>query len=114
VLLDIHLGDALSGEDIMRHLRAQPGNEGLPIVALTAFALPGDRARFLAAGFDAYLTKPYTRDALLETVDAIRTARAPEAPAQETPAMIVRNPEAGHPAPARRRDGASAEPHTPR
>ena len=33
-------------------------------VAMTAYALPGDKRRFLGAGFDGYLAKPFTRDAL--------------------------------------------------
>ncbi len=45
-----------------------------PIVALTANAMSGDRERFIAAGFDGYLGKPFTMQALIE---AIETAIAP-------------------------------------
>ena len=48
-----------------------------PILAVTAYALPGDEERFIEAGFDAYLPKPFTRDQLLwalEDVVAARTA----------------------------------------
>jgi PAS domain S-box-containing protein len=68
VLLDIHLGDTVSGEDVLRDLRADPALMGLPVVAVTAYGLPGDRARFLALGFDDYITKPYTRERLLQAV----------------------------------------------
>ena len=68
VVLDIHLGQSISGEDVMRTLRDTPAFAGLPIVAVTAYALPGDRARFLATGFDAYVKKPYDRGVLVETV----------------------------------------------
>ena len=71
VVLDIHLGLSISGEDVMRTLRAKPAFASLPLVAVTAFALPGDRDRFLAAGFDEYLVKPYARPDL---VGAIRRA----------------------------------------
>ena len=75
VLLDIHLGLSISGEDVMRQLRASPTFAGLPIVAVTAYGLPGDRERFLAAGFDAYLTKPYGRADLREAVARAIQAR---------------------------------------
>ena len=70
VLLDIHLGDTVSGEDVLADLRADPRLAGLPVLAVTAYGLPGDRARFLALGFDDYITKPYTRDRLLGAVAA--------------------------------------------
>jgi CheY-like chemotaxis protein len=68
VLLDIHLGDTVSGEDVLRDLRADPALADLPVVAVTAYGLPGDRARFLALGFDDYITKPYTRERLLQAL----------------------------------------------
>ena len=67
-VLDIHLGLSISGEDVMRQLRASNAFAALPMVAVTAYGLPGDRERFLAAGFDAYLQKPYSRSDLHATV----------------------------------------------
>ena len=67
-VLDIHLGAGADGTEVMRRLRQMPGRETLPIVAVTAFGLTGDRARYLAMGFDEYVPKPYTRDALLSAV----------------------------------------------
>jgi two-component system, cell cycle response regulator DivK len=57
VLMDIKLPEG-DGIDALRHLRADPKTALIPVVALTAFAMKTDRARFLAAGFDGYLTKP--------------------------------------------------------
>ena len=57
VLMDIQL-PGMDGVEALARLRAVPDARGIPIVALTAFAMKHDRERFLAAGFDAYIEKP--------------------------------------------------------
>jgi len=57
VLLDMNLPD-VSGIDLARRLRALPAFERVPLVAVTAHAMRGDRERFLEAGCDAYVAKP--------------------------------------------------------
>jgi two-component system cell cycle response regulator len=57
VVLDIQLPD-MSGFDVLASLRAQPAMAGIPIVAVTANAMVGDRDHALAAGFDGYIAKP--------------------------------------------------------
>ncbi|MBV9172555.1 MAG: response regulator [Chloroflexi bacterium] len=57
VLMDIQLPD-LNGLDVLRELRADRSTADIPVVALTAFAMSGDRTRLLEAGFDDYLAKP--------------------------------------------------------
>ena len=57
VLLDIQL-PILDGYSVMRHLRQDSRFARLKIVAVTAFAMQGDREKALAAGFDGYITKP--------------------------------------------------------
>ncbi len=61
VLLDIHLSDESSGVEVMQQLRKMPAYRSAPIIAFTAFALPGDRDRFLNMGFSGYLGKPFTK-----------------------------------------------------
>jgi CheY-like chemotaxis protein len=46
-----------------------------PAVALTAYAMPGDREDFLEAGFDEYVSKPFTRTDLTETIKDALNAR---------------------------------------
>lgn len=65
VLMDISLPDA-EGTDLLRELRATPDLRALPVVALTAHAMAGDRERFLALGFDDYVSKPILDEAVLQ------------------------------------------------
>jgi two-component system cell cycle response regulator DivK len=67
VLMDIQLPD-MDGVSALQRLRAEPGTKGIPVVALTAFALQADRDRLSAAGFDGYLAKPIEVRAFPEQV----------------------------------------------
>jgi two-component system, cell cycle response regulator DivK len=57
VLMDIQLPD-IDGLEALRRLRADERTAAVPVLALTAQAMQGDRERFLEAGFDGYLSKP--------------------------------------------------------
>ena len=57
VLMDIRLPD-MDGTDAVQRLKENERTAGIPVVALTSFAMKGDRERFLAEGFDGYLEKP--------------------------------------------------------
>ena len=57
ILLDIQL-PGMDGYAVAQALRAEPGSAGVPIVAVTSYAMAGDRARCLAAGCDGYIEKP--------------------------------------------------------
>lgn len=60
VLVDVNLPD-IDGLEITRRLKSSPEYARLPIVALTANAMHGDRERCLAAGCDGYIAKPVAR-----------------------------------------------------
>ena len=64
VLLDVSL-PGMDGLQVLETLRAHPALAPVPIVALTAHAMSGDRERFLAAGFDDYVSKPIVDEQLL-------------------------------------------------
>lgn len=68
ILLDINLGKGLTGIDLLRVFRELPYYKNIPILAVTAFAMKGDKEEFLSSGFDFYLAKPFTREELRATV----------------------------------------------
>ena len=69
ILMDIRLPD-MDGTAALRRLRADGRTARIPVVALTSFAMKGDRERFLAEGFDGYLEKPIS---VRELPDQIRS-----------------------------------------
>lgn len=68
VLMDINLGEGCNGVELMRQLRRMTKFTDVPFVALTAYAMPEDRTRFLADGFNAYLSKPFAKEDLTQTI----------------------------------------------
>ena len=75
VLMDIQL-PTRDGLDVTRQVRAMETDHHLTIVALSAMAMAGDREKALAAGCDAYLSKPVSMKVLRETVGAFLEGRA--------------------------------------
>ena len=64
VLLDISL-PGMTGLEVLERMRADASLASLPVIALTAHAMPDDREKFLAQGFDAYVSKPIVDEELL-------------------------------------------------
>ena len=69
ILLDINLPE-MDGYDLARRFRNTPGLEHVPILAITANVMRGDRERTLEAGCDGYIMKPIDVDRLPEQVNA--------------------------------------------
>jgi two-component system, cell cycle response regulator DivK len=67
VLMDLQL-PGIDGTEAMRRIRAHPGGRELPVVAVTAFAMPADREQVSSAGFDGYIEKPISTRALPDIV----------------------------------------------
>ncbi|HYE58008.1 MAG TPA: ATP-binding protein [Rhodothermales bacterium] len=70
-LLDINLREARTGVDVLTSIRRLPRYANTPAIALTAYALPGDEERFLNAGFDGYLSKPFRKAELHDAIVAL-------------------------------------------
>jgi len=69
VLLDLAM-PGIDGYGVLNELRRNPENARTPVVAVTAQAMPGERARALAAGFSDFLTKPVRSADLRRRVEA--------------------------------------------
>ncbi len=77
LILDIHLSAGQNGVDLLHDLRALSDYESVPAIALTAYALPADREQFLDEGFDYYLSKPFTKEELFDTVRRATNSYSP-------------------------------------
>lgn len=72
ILLDIHM-PKMDGYEVARRLRSEPLCAKIPIVAVTALAMVGDREKILASGFDGYIAKPIEAEMFLSQVNSFLT-----------------------------------------
>lgn len=68
ILLDLSL-PRKSGWEVCQAIREQLNSDAMPIIALTAHAIKGDREKALRIGFDDYVTKPIDEELLFETIE---------------------------------------------
>ena len=113
VLMDLQM-PVMDGLEATRRIRALPGRETLPILAMTANAMEGDRERSLAAGMNDHVTKPIDPDRLFEALLRwlpVRSAGAAPPPATPAAAPAVSAPaaSAAPAAGARRGSGLAAD-----
>ena len=86
VLMDIQM-PVLDGLETTRAIRRDPRWQNLPIIAMTAHAMNGDRERCLQAGMNAYISKPVQPAHLVSMVETHLNSLAPEAPAHPANAI---------------------------
>jgi two-component system, cell cycle response regulator DivK len=67
VLMDIQL-PGIDGYEATRRIRASSADKDLPIIALTSYAMTGDRERALAAGCTGYIEKPLNPDTIIDEI----------------------------------------------
>ncbi len=77
ILMDVQLPD-IDGLEATRQIRASPVDDSIPIVALTSYALTGDRQRALAAGCSGYIEKPIDPDQFLDQIQHFLTSSSDE------------------------------------
>ncbi len=74
ILMDINLGTGMTGTELTNKIRSIKKYKNKPIVAMTAFAMEGDKEEFLKAGCSHYISKPFTKEELLELLENIITS----------------------------------------
>lgn len=74
-LIDINIPGGADGLELFKKLRTRPDFSDKPMAAVTAYAFPSDRKRFLDAGFDDYLSKPFAPEDLLKFIERLLQIR---------------------------------------
>lgn len=69
IIMDINLGVGMTGIEAKEIIRSIDGFEKTPIIAVTAFAMMGDRDKLISSGFDNYISKPYLKQELLKLLE---------------------------------------------
>jgi len=71
IVMDINLQGEYNGLDALKIIHKMPGLEEIPIVAVTAYVLPGDKEKFIATGFNDFISKPIFREKMVESLNKI-------------------------------------------
>ena len=79
IIMDLQLA-GMDGFAATRAIKADPATRHIPVVAMTAYAMSGDRERALEAGCDGYITKPIDTKQFPLTIERYLAARRPGAP----------------------------------
>ena len=74
IVLDINLPGEIDGDDVIKKIRTDPDLRSIPVLVVTAYALKGDKEKYLNMGASGYLAKPIDKKDILETVQGLVTA----------------------------------------
>lgn len=75
ILADINLGSGMSGIEAINKIKKIKGYESIPIIAVTAYALYGDKEKFLKQGCTHYISKPFEKDELVQLIEKLLAAK---------------------------------------
>lgn len=70
ILMDIQM-PVIDGTEAFRILRSEPETKDIPVIALTSYAMRGDREKFLEQGFNGYISKPINVKEFMNTVKSV-------------------------------------------
>ncbi len=69
IICDVHLPN-VDGYEVVKRLKSHPAQRSIPVIAVTALAMVGDRDKVLAAGFDGYIAKPIEPESFVRQIEA--------------------------------------------
>jgi len=71
IVMDINLQGEYNGLDALKIIHKMPEYENIPIIAVTAYVLPGDKEKFIATGFNDFISKPIFREKMIDSLEKI-------------------------------------------
>ena len=71
IILDINLPGEIDGDDVIRKIRTDPELKSVPVLVVTAYALKGDKEKYLSMGASGYLAKPVDKKVILKAVQEL-------------------------------------------
>jgi CheY-like chemotaxis protein len=76
IVMDINLQGEYNGLDALKIIHKMQKYEDIPIIAVTAYVLPGDKEKFIATGFNDFIAKPIFREKMIESLEKIFLQKA--------------------------------------
>ena len=71
IVMDINLQGEYNGLDALKIIKTMPAFSSIPIIAVTAYVLPGDKEKFIASGFDDFISKPIFKEKMMESLEKV-------------------------------------------
>ena len=71
IVMDINLQGEYNGLDALKMIHQMPEFQHIPVIAVTAYVLPGDKEKFIAAGFNEFISKPIFREKMIDALEKI-------------------------------------------